>query len=222
MRTLRSVAETVIPPKYLPHLQRIIWHARSLWYLRFGRLRYPGESEHARPRREREGFFEKYCNGRGLDIGYGGDLLCPNCEGFDFEHGDIHYLPGIPENAYDFVNASHVLEHMEEPEFALRRWFRVLRPGGYFILAVPHRDLYEKRTRLPSRWNLDHKRFFLVDEDEPPDTVGLLPLLARSLSGYSVVYAKVCDEGHTITDPDVASDGEFSIEVVLCKDPVGQ
>ena len=27
--------------------------------------------------------FEKYCNGNGLDIGYGGDILCDNCQGFD-------------------------------------------------------------------------------------------------------------------------------------------
>ena len=28
-----------------------------------------------------EGFFEKYCNGKGLDIGYGGDLSYTKCSG---------------------------------------------------------------------------------------------------------------------------------------------
>jgi|GEM_PF-5118744 len=41
------------------------------------------EGAKANDRRTREGLFEKYCNGNGLDIGYGGDILCDNCQGFD-------------------------------------------------------------------------------------------------------------------------------------------
>ncbi len=56
-----------------------------------------------------------------------------------------------------------------------------------------------------------------MEHDEPPVTLGILPLIERSLNGKELVYAKVCSEGHTITDPDVHSDGEYSIEVVLQK-----
>jgi SAM-dependent methyltransferase len=96
-------------------------------------------------------------------------------------------------------------------------WWRVLKPGGHLILYVPERDLYEKRVHLPSRFNPDHKRFFLLDRDDPPDTVGLIPLIESVLPIREIVYAKVCREGHTVNDPKRPSDGEYSIEVVLRK-----
>ncbi len=66
------------------------------------------------------------------------------------------------------------------------------------ILYLPHRNLYEKKKTLPSRWNLDHKHFFLIDKDEEPDTIGIIPMIQRSLSDFEIVYAKECSEGHTI------------------------
>jgi SAM-dependent methyltransferase len=106
---------------------------------------------------------------------------------------------------------------MSDPELALRNWLRVVKPGGYLILYVPHRELYEKRKMLPSRWNIDHKFFILPEFDEPPDTLGLVQLVKRALGETEIVYHKVCDEGHTIVDPDLHSDGEYSIEMVVRK-----
>ena len=69
------------------------------------------------------------------------------------------------------------------------------------IIAVPHRDLYEKKLAPPSRWNRDHKYFFLPDRNELPSTLGLLPILKVALKKFQIEYIKVCSEGHTITDP---------------------
>lgn len=176
------------------------------------------ETFKARKRRIREGFFLKYCNGKGLDIGYGGDLLAPNCDGWDLEQGNAQYLNGVKPGSYDFVYSSHLLEEIPYPVAALKQWFAAVKPGGYLILFVPHRDLYEKRKRLPSRWNPGHKRFFLLDEADLPDTMCLLCLIGESLKKYEIIYAEVCDEGHTITDPEIHSDGEYSIEVVIRKE----
>jgi SAM-dependent methyltransferase len=49
-------------------------------------------------------------------------------------------LDEIPDDTYDAVLASHVLEHLANPIGALREWRRVVRPGGYVLLIVPHRD----------------------------------------------------------------------------------
>lgn len=176
-----------------------------------------GETSKARPRREREQFFVKYCQGRGLDVGHGGDLLLAGCEGFDIEDGEAERLEGLADASFDFVYSSHTLEHMNDVAVSLASWWRVVKPGGHLILYLPERDLYEKRTRLPSRFNPDHKHFFLLDRDDPPDTLGVLPLVARTLTRPEIVYAKVCSDGHTITDPKRHSDGEYSIEVVLRK-----
>lgn len=176
-----------------------------------------GETSKARWRREREMFFEKYCIGKGLDIGFGGDLILPTADGYDFEHGDAQYLKSVPDNKYDFVYSSHTLEHMNDAEVALKNWFRVVKKNGYLILYIPHRDLYEKKKTLPSLFNQDHKHFFLVERDEEPDTAGILPLIARTLCNYEIIYAKECSQENTIKEPFVHSNGEYSIEIVIKK-----
>lgn len=175
------------------------------------------ESSKARARRLRENFFSSYCNGRGLDIGYGGDLLAPNCKGWDVEHGDAQILQGVKDCSFDFVYSSHTLEHVHDPVIALQNWWRVVRPGGFLLLYIPHRDLYEKKTALPSRWNPDHKHFFLLDRDEEPHTKSIISLIEKALTAYEIISAKVCSEGHTNIDPEEHSDGEYSIEVVVRK-----
>lgn len=176
------------------------------------------ETAKAHARRLREGFFQKYLSGVGIDIGCGDDPVTPDCEHWDKAQGDATYMAGLPDNRYDWVYASHVLEHLDYPHDAIHNWHLILRTGGYMILFLPHRDLYEKRTVLPSHWNEDHRHYWLPDRSEPPCTIGLIPFISQWL-GDSVdfVYCKVCDEGHTITDPNQHSDGEYSIECVVRK-----
>jgi hypothetical protein len=92
-----------------------------------------------------------------------------------------------------------------------------LRPGGYLILYVPHRDLYEKRTALPSIWNGDHKFFILPFEDDLPYTLGLAELVSGALPDAIIEYVIECSDGHTVDDPLEHSDGEYSIEIVARK-----
>lgn len=218
MEELRKRLKRITPKPVWDLMKTIYFGVKRIQYRALGRPTRKAETTKARGRRVRQGFFEKYCQGRGLDIGYGGDLLSENCTGWDFEHGDAQYLRGLGDSEFDFVYSSHTLEHMVDPAIALRNWWRVLKQGGSLILYIPHRDLYEKKKNLPSRWNEDHKHFFLVDRDEGPDTIGIVPLIERTLSGFEILYAKECSEGHTITDPDKHSDGEYSIEVVLRKE----
>ncbi len=182
-----------------------------------GRRRSYGETHKAHARRLRERFFEKYCRGRGLDVGYGGDAIAANAEGWDFEHGDAQRLRGLDDASFDFVYSSHLLEHLSDCELALKNWWRVLKPGGYLILYLPHRDLYEKKTRLPSRFNDDHKHFFLPDRDDPPDTLGLVPLLRRTLPELHLIDCRTCDEDYVDPGPTLESTGEFSIELISQK-----
>ena len=85
------------------------------------------------------------------------------------------------------------------------------------MLAIPHRDLYEKKKTLPSRWNFDHKHMFLIGKKEPPDTLDIVEEIRESLVDYDIKYVKTCDEGHTITNPLIHSDGEYQIEIVIQK-----
>ncbi|MCZ6701455.1 MAG: class I SAM-dependent methyltransferase [Ignavibacteria bacterium] len=196
------------------------WGKKNLLAFKYrfiGRPFIPGETTKAYSRRLKEGFFENYCKGVGLDIGFGSDLVTKNAKGYDFEHGNAQYLKGMKDNSYDFVYSSHTIEHLPDPAEGVKNWFRVVKPGGYLAIYLPHRDLYEKKKTLPSNFNLNHRHFFLIDRDELPDTIGIVPLIERTLNDFEIIYAKECNEGHTITDPDIHSDGEFSIEVVIRK-----
>ena len=199
------------------HITYVFWKTRLVLFPSARRPFKAGETSKARERRLREGFFERYCAGKGIDIGYGGDPFIADCDVWDTEHGDAQYVRGLEESSYEVVYSSHVLEHVQNPALSLQNWWRLVRTGGYLILYLPDRDLYEKKTTLPSRWNKNHKRFFLLDRDEQPDTLGLVPLIKRVLVHFEIVYARQCREGHTITDPLLHSDGEYSIEVVVQK-----
>lgn len=56
-------------------------------------------------------------------------------------------LPMISDQTYDFVVASHVLEHVANPLRALHEWKRVLRPQGVLLIILP-----DKRATF------DHRR----------------------------------------------------------------
>ena len=178
-----------------------------------------GETTKATTRRVRERFFEKYCRGRGLDIGPDNDPITPYVKTWTWDDGDAVYMKGVPDESYDFVYSSHVLEDVDRSKItiALRNWWRLVVRGGYLIICVPHRDLYEKKTTLPSRWNAGHKVFWLMERNERPDTYGILPMIRASLTDYDLLRAVVCDDGYIPTTPEEHSEGEYSIEVVLRK-----
>jgi SAM-dependent methyltransferase len=51
-------------------------------------------------------------------------------------HLDINRLP-YPDQCFDIIYASHVLEHIPDDRQAMRELVRVLKPGGWAILQVP-------------------------------------------------------------------------------------
>lgn len=210
-------------PKSRESDQKVKDYIRKVRYNLFGRIPLlgrkasPGETTKAHKRRAQEDFFEKYCQGKGIDIGYCGDPVVADVLGWDFEHGDAQYLNGVEDERFDFVYSSHLLEHLPDIETALINWDRVLKPGGYLLLYLPHRDLYEKKRTLPSHFNDDHEHFFLPQEDDAPDTIGIEPLMKKMFPGHELIYCRTCDEGYVNPGNELPSEGEFSIELVLKK-----
>ena len=175
------------------------------------------ETSKSEPRRIRERFYSKYCNGKVLDIGYaatGGETMT----GIDVTGLDID-TPGydglhIPydDETFDTVYSSHMLEHMHDDIAGLREQYRVVKKGGYIIVVVPHQWLYEKKDALPSRFNGDHKRFYT------PAT--LLANVEKALepNTYRIRYLQDCDDGYDYSLPaETPPIGEYQIELVIQK-----
>lgn len=70
----------------------------------------------------------------------------------------------IPDESVDFVIASHVIEHCEDPLGTILNWLRILRTGGRIFLVVPDRRRTFDRDRLPQ--TSDH---LLVDHTRGPE-----------------------------------------------------
>jgi predicted SAM-dependent methyltransferase len=97
-----------------------------------------------------------YTRGRGLDLGCGPEKGFPHFRGIDSNKDaalfGIHamaadfiiptceVLDDFANASQDFIFSSHLLEHIVEHEKALREWWRILRPGGYMCLYLPHKD----------------------------------------------------------------------------------
>ncbi len=146
----------------------------------------------ASKRRKKEGFFDLYCQGKGIDIGAGCDPVTPTAEVWDKDHGhgDATFMNGKKDASYDYVYSSHCLEHIKDLSLALNNWWRLVKPGGYLIILIPHRNLYEQKHELPSRFNVGHEHFFLIDRDEVPSTIGIVGLIGKTLLDGDMIYAK--------------------------------
>lgn len=125
--------------------------------------------------------------GRGIDIGCGPDPVAPDVRRFDVSDGDANCITQHVHDEFDYVYSSHCLEHMHDPKAAIQEWWKLVRPGGHLIFAVPDEDLYEQGV-FPSRFNPDHKATFTISKGQSWSPVSHNVLdLARALPHSELV-----------------------------------
>ena len=173
------------------------------------------ESEKHHEARLKNGFYSRFMQGRGLDIGFKSKPVVENATGVELNYPgyDGVILP-FPDASQDFVYSSHMLEHVPQENFVrvIQEWHRVTKIGGHIIIIVPHQYLYEKRWNLPSKFNRDHKVFYTPQK--------LLSHVEWSLApnSYRVRFLRDNDDGfdYSLT-PEKHSRGGYEIELVIEK-----
>jgi predicted SAM-dependent methyltransferase len=181
------------------------------------------ETSKAKARRESEGFYEKHIIGKSvIDVGVGrldthdgADPICSHAEMHDKDICDATTMEAYEDNSFDTVYASHILEHLVDPIKAIENWLRICKHKGTVIISIPHRDLYERKKELPSKWNADHKYFYLPYQSEPPHTFSVESIMHK-FSDYPYVM-NVVDTSTNNDKPDEHANGEFSIEIFIYK-----
>ncbi|MFC1658186.1 class I SAM-dependent methyltransferase [Candidatus Omnitrophota bacterium] len=79
----------------------------------------------------------------------------------EFRQGDLNQGLPFGEEAFDCVVMLEVIEHLKNPSFVLSQIYRVLKPGGIFILSTPNILNLKSRLRFFFEGTYDYFR-------EPP------------------------------------------------------
>lgn len=66
-----------------------------------------------------------------------------------------------PENSFDVITAWCFLPHLENPHHCIKETIRILKPGGLFILSIPH-----ILSRASIKYFLKHKDFARYHPDK--------------------------------------------------------
>jgi len=143
----------------------------------------------------------EYLRGRLIDIGCGTKPYKGKLSPYITEHIGVDHIDtlhdksnielfgsayNIPtENAsFDSALCTAVLEHLEEPELALRECYRVLKPAGMAIYSVPFIWHLHEEPR-------DFYRFSKYGLQYLFDKVGFEVLEIKALSGFWVTFGQL-------------------------------
>lgn len=144
---------------------------------------------------------KKYLKGCLIDIGCGSkpykNLLAPYVtEHIGVEHkatlhdksnidlvGTAYQIP-VEGASFDSAICTAVLEHLEEPELAVRECYRVLKPGGVAIYSVPFIWHIHEEPR-------DFYRFSKYGLQYLFEKVGFEVLELNALSGFWVTFGQL-------------------------------
>jgi predicted SAM-dependent methyltransferase len=188
-------------------------------------------SKSSRRRYHNGNFIAKYFVGNGLDVGCGPDPLeqykqqyplIKTMKNWDIQDGDAQYLESVEDETYDFLHASHSLEHMQDPRVALTNWISVVKSGGYLILTVPDEDLYE-HGQWPSRFSNEHFWSFTICKTDStmPNSINVVDLVKEFSDQITCEKIELINDFHRDMpdhiDQTLTPNAECAIEIILKK-----
>jgi 2-polyprenyl-3-methyl-5-hydroxy-6-metoxy-1,4-benzoquinol methylase len=114
--------------------------------------------------------------------------------GVSWIFADLNERLPVPDSTYDLIVAAEVIEHLENPRFLAREWYRMLRPGGLLVASTPNNESWRSLLSLLAR---GHFTAFTGASYPAHITALLRADLARALSeaGFSHVDFAYTDAG---------------------------
>jgi len=123
------------------------------------------------------------------------------------EQGDITKLR-FPDNSFDKIVCTEVLEHIDDDKTAIKELYRVLKPGGVIAITVPNKNyplLWDPLNKVRESlglghfspmsgfwggiWAKDHKRLYLPSELRGlAENAGFLTEDLRVLTHFGVPF----------------------------------
>lgn len=73
----------------------------------------------------------------------------------------------FPNDSLDYILSSHVMEHFKDPIGVLLGWMKIVRPGGYIFMIIPHKERTFDKDR-PCTTVQE-----LISRHDNPDTTGV-------------------------------------------------
>ncbi len=113
-----------------------------------------------------------------------------------FRQHDVSQRFPFADATFEVVWCSEVLEHLFEPEYALREMHRILRPGGRLLVTVPYHGRWKNLLIALFKW----------DEHFVPSNPHIRFYTNRSLSliaekaGFGDIRIKTCGMGKPLRD----------------------
>jgi predicted SAM-dependent methyltransferase len=127
----------------------------------------------------------KYCQGQGLDLGCGPVKIKPDAIGIDIGHpnadmiADARILKNYPDNHFDYVFSSHLLEELANTEATLKEWLRIIKDDGLIVLYQVDEEYYYPIG--DARCNRSHVHHFTTES---------LWEIFKKIGGVSLVHSQ--------------------------------
>lgn len=100
-----------------------------------------------------------------------------------YQVGDLQHLEGFEDGKFDVVFSSNTFEHVSNILAAWQEVWRLMKPGGCFVLAVP--PIVDESTRAMNVSNPFHVNIW-----SPRQWYHTLGLYFNEIQPYSHIYAK--------------------------------
>ena len=82
---------------------------------------------------------------QGLDLSRKASEIAKNNLDIDVYVGELEDA-NFPANTFDYINMSHVLEHVTSPRNTLKKVKELLKPGGIVYIEVPNYESFSRKT----------------------------------------------------------------------------